>query len=48
MIMFFHSGLKLKRAIRHLYLINKQVLQFSVRTDVKSIVNGESNNKTRF
>ena len=44
--MFFHSGLKLKKGDKR--LINKQALQFSVRTDVKSIANGESISKTRF
>ena len=46
--MFFHSGLKLKKGDKTSYLIDKQLLQFSVRTDVKSIVNSESNSKTRF
>ena len=46
--MFFHSGLKLKKGDEMSYPFDKQVLQFSVRTDVKSIANGESNSKTRF
>ena len=46
--MFFHSGLKLKKGDKTPYLIDKPLLQFSVRTDSKSIANSESNSKTRF
>ena len=44
----FSFWFKIEKGDKMSYLIDKQVLQFSVRTDVKSIVNSESNSKTRF